>query len=60
MRTVVVGERPPELEALIQRRRQLGQDLYDEVRQWPAQHLGRQAIGVHRVATVTGTPSIPA
>jgi hypothetical protein len=48
------------LEALIQRRRQLGQDLYDEVRQWPAQHLGRQAIGVHRVATVTGTPSIPA
>ena len=31
MRTVVLGPRPPELEALIQRRRALGQDRFDEV-----------------------------
>ena len=31
MRTVVLGPRPPELEAVLERRRQLGQDLYDEV-----------------------------
>lgn len=31
MRTVVIGPRPAELEALIERRRALGQDLYDEV-----------------------------
>lgn len=31
MRTVVVGERPIELEALIERRRALGQDIFDEV-----------------------------
>src|SRR5262245_62107230 len=44
MRTVVLGERPAELEALIARRRALGQDRYDEV--WngeyhmsPAAHL---------------------
>jgi Uma2 family endonuclease len=44
MRTVVLGERPTELEALIARRRALGQDRYDEV--WdgeyhmsPAAHL---------------------
>lgn len=31
MRTVVLGPRPPELEAFIERRRRRGQDLYDEV-----------------------------
>lgn len=31
MRTVLMGERPPELEKLIERRRALGQDLFDEV-----------------------------
>jgi Uma2 family endonuclease len=31
MRTVVLGPRPAELEALVERRRALGQDLYDEV-----------------------------
>lgn len=36
MRTVVLGQRPPELEALIARRRALGQDLFDEV--WEGEH----------------------
>lgn len=31
MSTLVLGERPAELEALIERRRALGQDLFDEV-----------------------------
>jgi Uma2 family endonuclease len=31
MSTVLVGDRPPEVEELIQRRRALGQDLFDEV-----------------------------
>lgn len=31
MRTVVMGDRPPELDALIARRRALGQDRFDEV-----------------------------
>jgi Uma2 family endonuclease len=31
MKTVLLGERPPELEAFLARRRALGQDLYDEV-----------------------------
>ncbi len=31
MRTVVLGPRPPELQALVERRRALGQDLHDEV-----------------------------
>lgn len=31
MRTVVLGEQPPEVAALIERRRALGLDLYDEV-----------------------------
>jgi Uma2 family endonuclease len=31
MRTVVLGPRPPEFEALLERRHALGQDLYDEV-----------------------------
>jgi hypothetical protein len=31
VRTVVLGPRPPELEAVLERRRALGQDLYDEV-----------------------------
>lgn len=31
MRTVVLGARPPELEAIIERRRVSGGDLYDEV-----------------------------
>lgn len=36
MRTVVVGTRPPELDALIARRRSLGLDLFDEV--WNGEH----------------------
>jgi Uma2 family endonuclease len=31
VRTVVLGPRPPELEALLERRHELGQDLHDEV-----------------------------
>lgn len=31
MRTVILGERPPELEAFLARRRTLGQDRFDEV-----------------------------
>jgi|SRR5579884_1857876 len=31
MKTVVLGDRPAELEALLERRRALGQDLFDEV-----------------------------
>ena len=31
MRTVVLGERPPEIEAFLARRRALGQDRFDEV-----------------------------
>jgi Uma2 family endonuclease len=31
MRTVVLGERPVEVEHLLKRRRELGQDLFDEV-----------------------------
>ncbi len=31
VRTVLVGERPPEVEDLLARRRALGQDLFDEV-----------------------------
>ena len=31
MRTVILGERPPELESFLERRRALGQDTHDEV-----------------------------
>lgn len=31
MKTVVLGSRPPELEALIEKRRRLGQDSFDEI-----------------------------
>jgi hypothetical protein len=31
VKTVVLGERPPEIEAFLSRRRALGQDLFDEV-----------------------------
>jgi Uma2 family endonuclease len=31
MRTVILGERPPELQAFLERRRALGQDTHDEV-----------------------------
>jgi Uma2 family endonuclease len=31
VRTIVLGPRPPEFEALLERRHALGQDLYDEV-----------------------------
>jgi hypothetical protein len=31
MTTVVLGDRPPELEALVKRRRKLGLDTHDEV-----------------------------
>jgi hypothetical protein len=36
MRTVVLGPRPPELDALIARRRSLGLDTHDEV--WKGEH----------------------
>lgn len=36
MRSVVLGERPPELEEFLERRRALGQDGYDEV--WEGEH----------------------
>jgi hypothetical protein len=65
MRTVVLGPRPPELDALIARRRSLGLDTYDEV--WngeyhmaPAAHsshgwLDNQlAVLLHPLAQVAG------
>lgn len=44
MKTVVLGSRPPEVEALIEKRRRLGQDSFDEIWQGdyhmvPAPHL---------------------
>jgi Uma2 family endonuclease len=46
MRTVLVGERPPEVEDLLQRRRALGQDLFDEV--WEGDyHMGPAPHGRH-------------
>lgn len=48
MRTVVLGERPPELEAFLARRRALGQDTYDEV--WEgAYHVAPHAHSDHGV-----------
>ena len=44
MRTVVLGPRPPELDALIEKRRARGQDLYDEV--WEGEyHMTPAAAG---------------
>jgi Uma2 family endonuclease len=61
MRTVVLGPRPPEFEALLEQRHALGQDLYDEV--WegeyhlaPAPHPfhgyldGQLAVALHPLA----------
>jgi len=46
MRTVVLGERPPELEALIARRRALGLDTFDEV--WEGDyHMNPTPAGPH-------------
>ena len=46
MRTVVLGERPAELEALIANRRATGADLYDEV--WEGEyHMAPMANGSH-------------
>lgn len=46
MRTVVLGERPKELEALIESRRATGADLYDEV--WDGEyHMAPAAAGPH-------------
>ncbi len=46
MRTVVLGPRPPELEGLIQRRRELGIDTYDEV--WEGSyHVAPAASAAH-------------
>ncbi len=46
MRTVVLGPRPPELERLIQRRRELGIDTYDEV--WEGSyHVAPAASAAH-------------
>jgi hypothetical protein len=58
MRTVLVGERPREVEELIERRRALGQDLFDEV--WegeyhlvPAPH-GRHGQVDYQLARILG------
>ncbi len=52
MRTVVLGERPAELEALIANRRATGADLYDEV--WEGEyHMAPMANGSH--ARLQGT-----
>ena len=46
MRTIVVGPRPAELEALLERRRATGADLYDEV--WDGEyHMAPAAHGSH-------------
>jgi Uma2 family endonuclease len=46
MRTIVVGPRPAELEALIERRRAIGADLYDEV--WQDEyHMAPGPSGAH-------------
>jgi Uma2 family endonuclease len=46
MRTIVVGPRPAELEALIERRRATGADLYDEV--WDGEyHMAPGPSGAH-------------
>ena len=46
MRTVILGEPPPELEALIARRRQLGLDIFDEV--WEGDyHMNPAPAGAH-------------
>ena len=37
MTTVVLGPRPPEIEAWLERRRELGQDLFDEV--WEGEYV---------------------
>lgn len=48
MRTVVLGERPPELEDLIRRRRELGQDGFDEV--WEGEyHVAPNAHSDHAI-----------
>src|SRR5947208_15618911 len=48
MKTVVLGERPAELEAYLERRRALGQDGYDEV--WEgAYHVAPHAHSDHGV-----------
>lgn len=46
MRTIVLGEPPAELRAVIERRRSLGQDTYDEV--WNGDlHLAPPTVGQH-------------
>jgi Uma2 family endonuclease len=46
MRTVILGDRPRELEALIESRRATGADLYDEV--WDGEyHMAPAAAGPH-------------
>jgi hypothetical protein len=46
MRTIVLGPRPAELDALIARRRELGLDAHDEV--WKGEyHMGPAAHGSH-------------
>ena len=46
MRTIVVGQRPAEREALLERRRATGADLYDEV--WDGEyHMAPAAHGSH-------------
>jgi Uma2 family endonuclease len=48
MRTVVLGERPTELEALIARRHALGQDTFDEV--WNGEyHMSPMAYNWHGI-----------
>jgi Putative restriction endonuclease len=48
VKTVILGPRPPELEALIERRHALGQDLYDEV--WEGEyHMAPMAHSSHGI-----------
>jgi Uma2 family endonuclease len=48
VRTVVLGPRPPEFEALLERRHALGQDLYDEV--WEGEyHMARAPHPFHGI-----------
>lgn len=59
MRTVLVGEPPPEFQNLLERRRALGQDLFDEV--WEGEYhvapgpSGQHGHVDHQLARILGT-----
>jgi hypothetical protein len=64
VKTVVLGPRPPELDAFLERRRALGQDLYDEV--WAGDYhvvpepLPSQAYVEHQLAGLLGPHELEA